>query len=137
MPGSGKTTYIQKNYPEATVCSADHFFSTETGEYKFDPTKLGQAHGASQNLCELSMKLGKQNIISDNTNLNNHDRKAYEDLARKYGYHVQYVIFQIKDLDLLAKRNAHNVPRFVYDRLIQKMTVPDPKIHDVIFVSEK
>ncbi len=42
LPGSGKNTFAEKisDY----VFSADDYFMTENGEYKFDGSKLGEAH---------------------------------------------------------------------------------------------
>lgn len=53
IPGSGKSTYVKQlqqklGYYDVVVCSADHFFMVN-GEYRFDVTKLGDAHGACLN----------------------------------------------------------------------------------------
>jgi len=41
ISGSGKSTFA-RDYPECKLFSADQFFLKE-GQYKFDPSKLGQA----------------------------------------------------------------------------------------------
>ena len=48
IPGSGKSYWANRIYPDAQVCSADDFFTYSTQpdvcEYRFDPAKLGEAH---------------------------------------------------------------------------------------------
>ena len=55
LPGSGKSTIasrIQEQLPQVQVCSADHHFIDEEGEYRFDLSKLGAAHAACQAAAE-------------------------------------------------------------------------------------
>ena len=43
IAGSGKTTFVKKTFPEAAHYEADMFFE-QKGEYKFDASKLKEAH---------------------------------------------------------------------------------------------
>ena len=45
VPGSGKSTFAKHIWNEYAICEADKYFvDRETGEYKFDATKLKEAH---------------------------------------------------------------------------------------------
>jgi len=48
VPGSGKSSYVARKYPEATVCSADNFFMSADDQgilhYQFNPAQLSAAH---------------------------------------------------------------------------------------------
>ena len=43
IAGSGKTTFVKKTFPEAAHYEADMYFE-QGGEYKFDASKLKEAH---------------------------------------------------------------------------------------------
>ena len=107
--GSGKSTYTKKHFPEAVVCSADHYFE-RGGSYKFDRTKLGAAHGYSKGKCESEMKKGTPLIVVDNTNTQLREMKHYVSLARKFGYHVRFVRMETP-VEVAAARNTHGVPQ--------------------------
>jgi uridine kinase len=57
LPGSGKSTLTRKiaalyesEERKCVVCAGDDFFTDKiTGEYKFDPNKLQEAHASAQN----------------------------------------------------------------------------------------
>ena len=49
IPGSGKTTELQKNYPTAFVCSAVNFHTDHEGNYKFFPKGVPDTHKYCQN----------------------------------------------------------------------------------------
>jgi len=120
LPGSGKThhahcilaTIHTKKFGTA-ICSADHFMLDNRGGYKFDPSKLGEAHAK----CQISVMNGMLSdvdcIILDNTNTKNWEYMVYEKLAAIYGYEVE--IHDLYDGGLtdeeLEKRNQHGVPR--------------------------
>lgn len=68
LPGSGKDTWIRRNYPEG---SADSFHMVN-GVYQYDPKKAGEAHNACLrkflSICiEVKESLPSQLIVS-NTN---------------------------------------------------------------------
>ncbi|CAF0742086.1 unnamed protein product [Didymodactylos carnosus] len=74
LPGSGKSTLVdilKRIYSHSCqVCSADHFFmSEETGEYKFDRSKISDAHQTCQRNAEDACRAGINAIVIDNTNI--------------------------------------------------------------------
>jgi len=121
ISGSGKTTYVKKNYPNAFVCSADSFFE-KNGEYHFDPSKLVQAHSA----CLLSFVEELQAceedsiIVVDNTNTTALELAPYVALAQAYECKITLVTMRC-DPETAHRRNKHNVPKeailSMYNRL--------------------
>jgi predicted kinase len=127
--GAGKST-VTKEYPNATVISADDFFMQmvdfngnfdepeafmpePTFEYKFDVAKLSEAHAQSVKLFTDALKRGDELVIVDNTNIKHWQFAHYIGIAELAGYNVEVVSiigFTIEDIKLCASRNAHNVP---------------------------
>lgn len=108
IPGSGKSTYIKNNLPGTTVVSADHFFTGEDGVYRFDPKKLGEAHGTTlrQFLAALSKGF---DIVVDNTNTTLVNLAPYEALASMHGATVRFVHLDV-DPTVAHSRCIHGVP---------------------------
>lgn len=108
VSGAGKSTYIKDNFPNAEVCSADHFF-IKNGQYIFDRNKLGAAHYSCKKKFEEALMKGKDLVVVDNTNTTLKEIKPYMELAKQYNYDVE--IIQINCVvNVAAKRNAHGVP---------------------------
>jgi len=117
VSGSGKSTVAQilfncEELGTAYICSADKAFM-DNGEYKFDVSKLEQAHAdCFAEFVECLSKYSKiQTVIVDNTNLSNWEIAPYITYAR-------YTKAEIEIMDVesglsaeqLAKRNVHGVP---------------------------
>jgi predicted kinase len=109
IPGSGKSTYIKNYYPEAKVCSADHYFETPRG-YFFDASKLSQAHGHCKRSVLDAMEQGAPLIVLDNTNIKLAWFKEYIETAKRFGYEVG-AVRMICDPEEAFKRNSHGVPK--------------------------
>lgn len=111
VPGSGKS-YIVSQMGDCVVCSADHYFMVN-GEYKFDPTLIGQAHNACLRKCIDSMNARKPLIVVDNTAVHVWEFENYINLARKYNYKVEIYEAVVETVDAIRtciKRNTHGVP---------------------------
>jgi predicted kinase len=116
-----KTLYLLRGLPSAGKSSlaktmgvvnfeADMFFM-EGNEYKFDPTKLKQAHQWCQNQVEITMKLsdnviGDKRIAVSNTFTQEWEMKPYYELAEKYDFMVFSIIVEKRH----QGTNQHNVP---------------------------
>lgn len=112
LPGAGKSTRIKSKYPNATICSADHYFIDNTGTYNFNPTKLKSAHDACYAKAEKAVWESAPLIVIDNTNTQKWEFQKYVDLARQGGYElVTDDIFDggASDEELFG-RNSHGVP---------------------------
>jgi len=120
VSGSGKSTYIQENFPDAVVVSADKYFYNKEGEYKFDATKLGQAHGSCRARFESALKSKKALVVVDNTNTRLKEFKAYMDMARSYDYEVSVVRLDVP-LEALYGRNVHGVPDATVKAMYERM----------------
>jgi predicted kinase len=106
-PGTGKSTFIKKNHSNAAVVSADHFFEDpKTGEYKFDPKKIVDAHAAAQAKAADLMGKGHDHVIVDNTNTAAWQLKPYLKMAAKHGYDVHMQHLEAP-LEQIRKRGVH------------------------------
>jgi predicted kinase len=111
-PGSGKSflANIIHNWQEYVWLEADMYF-IEDGEYKFDKTKLKEAHGWCQGLYKGHLKDG-HNIIVSNTFTKKWEMQFYKDLAAKYGAKVTEIIVRSDDFG-----SIHNVPEETIERM--------------------
>lgn len=124
--GSGKSTEARRiaqeihaaTLREVRIVSADHYFNNLDGIYRFDASKLPQAHGecllkfveACQNRREIAA------VIVDNTNIDPIEMAAYVQLAAAYGCEVEIVTVYC-DHKIAAARNVHGVPALTVERM--------------------
>jgi predicted kinase len=105
LPGSGKSTFAKSLGGEHI--EADMFFvDGETGEYKFDATKLKYAHNWCGDVVETWMEDGLKKIVVSNTFTQEWEMNEYFELAKKYGYMVFSIIVENRHGGI----NEHNVP---------------------------
>lgn len=119
MPGSGKGHWIEKNFVEPWVCSADHYFENPIGfgsekkKYNFNPAKLGEAHGEClRKYVRLLGNLGDWKndvLIVDNTNTTVLEMAPYVALAQAYKCDVEIVSVDCPK-EIAYFRNTHGVP---------------------------
>jgi predicted kinase len=124
VPGSGKSTYIKKYFPKATVCSADDYFS-KTGAYLYDASKLAEAH--NECFCNFikALERGDEHIVLDNTNILRYHYTKYENQALLEGYKV--VIMRMKvPHETAYLRQVHQVPSETVRRMSENFD-PDPR----------
>jgi len=105
IPGSGKSTFAQSL--DCPVFEADQYFiDSETGEYKFDGSKIKLAHNWCKLRVEQSMEDGSQKIAVSNTFTQEWEMDAYYELAKQYGYRVFSLIVENRHGGV----NEHGVP---------------------------
>lgn len=109
VSGSGKSTFAAREYPNATVVSADHYFLDDSGVYRFDGSKLGEAHGACLRGFVTAVTGGVPCVVVDNTNTTLVELAPYVSVARAYGYGVEVVRVRCY-AKVAASRNTHGVP---------------------------
>jgi predicted kinase len=108
LPGSGKSTFAKSL--GGIHSEADQFFMVD-GEYKFDGSKIKDAHKWCQNEVNSAM------ILNHTTNLNNvivvsntftqeWEMQPYLDMAKDWGYTVFSVIVENRHGGV----NVHSVP---------------------------
>ena len=121
IPGSGKSTWAQKNYPNKPVCSADHFFMKP--HYQFDPRLLPIAHNEClRKFVELvSGCNGIQDmVIVDNTNTTIAEIAPYAALALAYGHELKICVFMCDPQ--VATRNIHGVSVSALTKMAMRLT---------------
>lgn len=115
LPGSGKSTLTESL--GGFHVEADMYFIND-GEYKFDATKLRDAHEWCQNEVNTAMILNhttgvNKRIVVSNTFTQEWEMKAYTDLAESYDYRVYSLIVENRHGGV----NEHGVP----DETLEKM----------------
>lgn len=108
LPGSGKST-VSKSLGGNHI-ETDMFFMKD-GEYKFDGSKLKEAHEWCQNEVYLMMILNhttgvNERIVVSNTFTQEWEMNAYYDLAESFDYRVYSLIVENRHGGV----NEHGVP---------------------------
>lgn len=112
LPGSGKSTFAHFVWNDYAICEADKFFVGEDGVYRFNASKLKQAHEWCRNEVETRMKDNQVNpqyypeIVVANTFTQEWEMEEYFKLAEKYGYTVFSIIVENRH----GNKNVHGVP---------------------------
>jgi predicted kinase len=116
IPGSGKSTFaktlVKKDYCHK---EADMFFVDCEGNYKFEPSKIKDAHKWCQEEMDFLMRLEHSPVVVSNTFTQEWEMEPYFELAKKYGYKVFTVIVENRH----GGTNEHNVPE---DKIEQMKT---------------
>jgi len=104
IPGSGKSTFSKtlggQHY------EADMFFIDEEGNYKFDVTKIKDAHQWCQGMVKTDMILEYPKIVVSNTSTQEWEMEPYFKLAKEYGYDVFSIVVENRHGGI----NQHGVP---------------------------
>ena len=106
VSGSGKTR-VAKNATNGVICSADDYFMVD-GEYRFDPTKLGEAHGACFRKAIDLLQKGVD-VVIDNTNTSVAETAPYVAMGQAYAGRVRIIRIEC-DPEVAHARNRHGVP---------------------------
>jgi predicted kinase len=122
LPGSGKSTLAKM------ICSqhveADMFF-IQDGEYKFDASKIKDAHKFCQDTVETYMK---DSLINDqfyreiavaNTFTQEWEFQPYFELAEKYGYKTFSIVVENRH----GGTNVHNVPEDKIEQMKKRFSI--------------
>lgn len=124
-PGAGKSTWIAANVPStAVVVSADHYFMRD-GEYRFDASKLGEAHAQCMRRFVEEITDATAFLVVDNTSPRVSDLSPYYSVARAFGAEVT-IVRVLCDPDLAAQRNTHGVPIEAVRRIAASLEDPPP-----------
>lgn len=130
LPGSGKSSlarkHIHKYYGDQNgnlhlICESDLFFTTPSGEYRYDASQIKNAH----NWCYLNFykKLiidRSPLVIVSNTFTRVWERQQYIDLCNEYNIAYNIIVPETQwawDVDECFKRNTHSVPLDVIQRM--------------------
>lgn len=121
LPGSGKSTLA--NQLGGSLVEADKFFM-EYGEYKFDASKLKEAHAWCRNQVKEWMETNDRGfdvprIVVSNTFTQEWEMKPYYDLAKEHGYMVFSLIVENRH----GGKNVHNVPEDKIEQMRKRFEV--------------
>ena len=124
LPGSGKSTFAEALVgSDFLVCEADKYFMQD-GEYKFDGSKLKEAHESCRNTVETYMKDSLVNdqfyreIAVSNTFTQEWEMQPYFDLAKQY----DYMVFTIVE-NRHSGVNQHGVPDEALTRMKDRFEI--------------
>jgi predicted kinase len=109
VPGAGKST-LAKSLGGMHIESDKYFMDGD--EYKFDPSKLKDAHAWCQNAVKVWTKNGVEKIVISNTFTQEWEMDYYFDLAKEHGYRVYSLIVENRH----GNKDVHNVPE---EKLLQ------------------
>ena len=146
VSGSGKSTEVARllRDEKSKVVSADDFFVVK-GEYKFNPSLLGEAHGSCLRRFIAYAKFGLHEdhdlreitIIVDNTNTTTEEIAPYVAIAQAYMAESIELVTVFCDVDVAAGRNRHDVSLNVieaqYRRIMARKIPPfwDVKLTEI------
>jgi len=121
VPGSGKSTFAKSL--GGTHFEADMFFMKD-GEYKFDMSKIKEAHNWCQDSVNTAMIMNNtaglnETIVVSNTFTQEWEMKPYFELAETHGYRVFSIIIENRHGGV----NEHNVPEEVLSLMKNRFEV--------------
>jgi predicted kinase len=121
LPGSGKSTFAKTL--GGTRFETDNFFMVD-GEYKFDGSKIKEAHNWCQNSVNSAMILNNtaglnETIVVSNTFTQEWEMKPYYDMAETYGYKVFSIIIENRHGGV----NEHSVPDEVLTKMRERFEI--------------
>ena len=104
LPGSGKSSLAREI--GGIILEADQYFiDSKTNEYKFDVSKIKDAHADCQERCRKWMESGYQIIVS-NTFTQEWEMRPYYDMGKEFGYTIFSLIVENRH----GGKNIHGVP---------------------------
>lgn len=120
LPGSGKSTLagLLSLIDNVTSVEADDFFVDEDGVYRFDATKLWQAHNWCQKMTRVSIEMG-YNVIVSNTSTTEKEVAVYQQIAQEFGVDFVSLICENRH----GGTNVHNVPGDKLQAMKQRFSV--------------
>jgi predicted kinase len=118
LPGSGKST-LAKTLAKKDYChkEADMFFVDGNGNYKFQPSKIKDAHEWCQSEVDFLMSLDHSPVVVSNTFTQEWEMETYYKLAKMYGYQVHSLIVENRH----AGVNEHGVPTETLNKMETKL----------------
>ena len=118
IPGSGKSTFAKtlggKHY-EADM----YFIDPTTGEYKFDGTKIKNAHAWCLDRVKTDMTVAREKIVVSNTFTQEWEIEPYFELAKEFGYKVFSIVVENRHDGI----NVHNVPEDKIEQMKNRFSI--------------
>lgn len=128
LPGSGKTFVAALTVARcvltgrpAEVVSADHFLTDAAGNYRFDPSRLPDAHAACLHRFVTAVTACPPTtvVIVDNTNLTAAEYAPYTAVGAAFGRPTFLVTVDVSPVAAFA-RQTHGVPQETFGRMVAR-----------------
>ena len=116
VSGAGKTT-LAKALGGKHI-EADMFF-VKDGVYKFDATKIKDAHSWCQNMVGSWMSDNEERIVVSNTFTQEWEMQFYYDWAKEFDYTVFSIIVENRHGGV----NEHNVPKETIEKMKSRFEI--------------
>jgi len=122
IPGSGKSTVAKAmaGIDGDALYSTDDYWM-ESGVYRYDVDRIGEAHAWNQSNARAAMLLGFPLVIIDNTNIKKRYAQPYLDLAQECGYPVQVVRVEVAVEEAIRRNNMRTEDRRIPEDVIRRM----------------
>ena len=127
--GAGKTTYCnsQLDNDQTIILSKDDLrYSLRAGRYVYDLNLEDSIHACMQELCKKIMLDTDYDIIIDETNMSEEERKPYLRLGRVFNYNKVAIMFpeisKEESIKRRMKKNHGNNSREIWDEVWEKKT---------------
>jgi len=123
LPGSGKSTYVEKLGAPALSSDAIRGLLADDPT---DQTLHGRVFATLRHMLRQRLALGRPETYIDATNLTPRERRAYLRMGELYGAEVDAVFFDVP-LETCLERNrgrARIVPPEVVERMAAKLRPP-------------
>jgi len=122
LPSSGKSTFAKQL--TSNVFEADQYFMVYDdpygeGVYKFDPSKIKEAHAECQDNVRSAMMSSISKIAVSNTFTQEWEMKPYFDMAKEFGYMVFCVVVEKRH----DNKNDHNVPEDKIEQMKNRFSI--------------
>jgi len=135
IPGSGKTTFVNNQRQTDNVeysyhFEADMYFEVHNSlsrqfEYRFDASRLKEAHEMCLFRTREALTNGGKVYVS-NTFSTIKEMEPYVKMARELGAKIE--IHEMSEIPVVEgfRKNIHNVPQHVIDKMIQRWDLSMP-----------
>lgn len=134
LPGTGKSTYVSKNFPNYTLISLDNIRSLLS--YREDQSRNKEVANLAKEKLKESLR-NKENIIWDATNIRQEFRESLIQLAKDYGAYTEIVLLLDKEQNIRKKnkQRRHVVPDKVITRMKDNFQLIIPvEAHKVSYI---
>jgi tRNA uridine 5-carbamoylmethylation protein Kti12 len=131
LPGAGKSTLadsLATAYLDAAgldldpidvICEADQYFMDPDGVYRFDPSRLKEAHEYSQKKALSLIRRGSPIIIVSNTSTKEWEFAPYMEM----GHAAEYAVFSLIVENRHEGESIHGVPEEALERMAERFEI--------------
>lgn len=130
VPGSGKTTWVLKNYPDLAYASTDKYidqFAAEAGKTYNEVFEASIKIATSRMIDDVADFItDMDDFVWDQTNISKKSRAGKITRLRQDYYQVVGIVFETpKNLkERLATRPGKNIPPHVMESMIENFEMP-------------